>query len=279
MDKPNFSRNVATSAIRWAPVLLEPIPGSEERIVIAIAAVNESEVRCSQAIDPAIARAVFRNDRKYVADLIDIVTESLSAHLVHNKSLGQWPPPVEGVSLGSEQESRFSDIDELIRRAGSMSTVFHGEYFKPQSKDPKPVRWTDEFTSILINRNERLKDHLDVRVHLGRYDSPAQFTFLDASFAANLVTFSQSNLKRRVEQARAGLWNLSLLKDGPMLFRPERRELLAGIEFSDQTASANVREAIDEISDEASRRDVLVTELQSPEAVAEHILQYASAQA
>ena len=247
--------------------------------MIAIAAVNENEVRCSQTIDPAIARAVFRDDRKYVADLIDIVTESLRAHLDHNKSLGQWPPPVEGVSLGSEQESRFSDIDELVRRAGSMSTVFHGEYFKPQSKDPKPVRWTDEVTSILINRNERLRDHLDVRVHLGQYDSPAQFTFLDAFFAANLVTFSKSNLKRRVEQARAGLWNLSLLKDGPMLFRPERRELLAGIETSDQRASANVREAIDEISDEAARRDVLVTELSSPEAVAEHILQYASAQA
>ena len=279
MDKPNFSHNVKTSATRWAPVLLEPIPGSEERIVIAIAAINESEMRCSQTIDPAIARAVFRDDRKYVADLIDLVTESLGAHLKHNKSLGQWPPPVEGVFLGSEQESRFSDIDELVRRAGSMSTVFHGEYFRPQSKDPKPVRWTDEVSSILVSRNERLRDHLDVRVHLGQYDAPARFTFLDAFFAANLVTFSKSNLNRRVEQARAGLWNLSLLKDGPMLFRPERRELLAGIEYSDQTAGVNVREAIDEISDEASRRDVLVTELPSPEAVAEHILHYASAQA
>ena len=236
-------------------------------------------MRCSQTVDPAIARAVFRDDRKYVADLIDLVAESLRAHLKHNKSLGQWPPPVDGVSLGSEQESRFSDIDELVRRAGSMSTVFHGEYFKPQSKDPKPVRWTDEVTSILINQNERLRDHLDVRVHLGQYDSPAQFTFLDAFFAANLVTFSTSNLKRRVEQAWAGLWNLSLLKDGPVLFRPERRELLAGTELSDEPVSPNVREAIDEISDEASRRDVLVTELPSPEAVAEHILHYASAHA
>lgn len=279
MDKPSFSRNVETSATRWAPVLLEPIPGSEERFVIAIAAINESEMRCAQTIDPAIARAIFRDDRKYVADLIEIVTESLGAHLEHNRSLGQWPPPVEGVSLGSEQESRLSDLDELVRRAGSMSTVFHGEYFKPQSKDPKPVRWTEEVVSILVNRNERLRNHLEVRVHLGRYDSPAEFTFLDSLFAANLVTFSKSNLKRRVEQARAGLWNLSLLKDGPMLFRPERRELLAGTELPDQLESANVREALDEISDEASRRDVLVTELTSPQAVAEHILHYASAQA
>ena len=279
MDKPNFSPNADTPETRWAPVLLEPFPGSEERIVIAIAAVNEREVRCSQTVDPTIARAVFREDRKYVADLIDLVTESLSAHLKHNKSLAHWPPPVEGVCLGSEQESRFSDIDELVRRAGSMSTVFHGNYFEPQSKNPKPVRWADEVSSILIGRNERLKDHLNVRIHLGQYDSPAQFTFLDALFAANLVTFSKSNLKRRVEQARAGLWNLSLLKDGPMLFRPERRELLAGMEPSDQESSENVREAIDEISDEASRRDVLVTELPSPKAVAEHILRHASAQA
>ena len=126
---PGRGHTVETSSIQWAPVLLEPIPGSEERIIIAIAVVNEGEMRCTQTIDPAIARAVFRDDRKYVADLIDVVTESLSAHLEHNRPLGQWRPPVEGVSLGSEQESRFSDIDELVRRAGSMSTVFRRERF------------------------------------------------------------------------------------------------------------------------------------------------------
>ena len=276
MDKPNYSREAGKLATTWASVLLEPILGSQERIVIAIAAVSEEDARCSPMIDPAIVKAMFRDDRKYVGDLIALVTQSLKEHLAYNRSLKQWLPPVEGVFLGSEQQSVSSDIDELVRRAGSMSTVFHADYFKPQSRVPKPVRWTDEVVSILVNRDERLSDHLKVRVPLGGHDAPAEFTFLDPLFAANLVTFSKSNLRQRVEEARADLWSLSLLADGPFLFRPERRELLAGADFSDEPGNDNVREAIGEITDEASRRDVLVTELSSPEAVAEHILHHAS---
>ena len=260
---------------QWAPVLFQPIPGSEERVVIAIAAVDGTETRCMQTIDPSILNAVFRDDRRYVTDVIRLATQSLREHLTHNPSLAAWPPPMETVFLGSEQQTTSSDIDELVRRAGAMSTVFHADYFQAQSKVPKERQWTEEVLAILLERNERLSDHLQVRVPLGGHDAPAQFTFLNPSLAANLVTFSRSNLKRRLEQARADLWSLSLLADAPYIFRPQRRELLAGADSPKEGEDANVREAIDEIADEASRRDVLVTEFQTPGQVAEHILAYA----
>ena len=262
---------------RWAPVLLEPIPGSEERVVIAIAAVSEGEVRCSPTIDPATAGAVFRDDRRYVLDLIDLTTRSMREHLLHNPSLEAWPPPVESVFLGKEQETSASDVDEVVRRAAAMSSIFHAEYLRPQARTPKTTRWSDEVTALVTEQNERLTDHLSVKVHIGGHDAPAQFTFLNRYFAANLVTFSKANLKRRLEQARADLWTLSLLADGPFIFRPSRRELLTGAEFAGEAADAVVREAIDEIMDEGSRRDVVVTEFETPSAVAEHILTHAAA--
>lgn len=117
---------------RWAPVLLQPLPGSDERVVIAIAAVGERDTRCVQTIDPSIVAAAFRDDREYVTEMIQLVTRSLHEHLSHDPSLATWPPPVEGVFLGAEQEAMSSDIDELVRRAGAMSTVFCGDYFKPR---------------------------------------------------------------------------------------------------------------------------------------------------
>ena len=122
-----------------------------------------------------------------------------------------------------------------------------------------------------------MTDHLSVKVHLGGHDAPAQFTFLNRYFAANLVTFSKANLKRGLEQARADLWTLSLLADGPFIFRPSRRELLTGTEFARDAMDSAVREAIDEIMDEGSRRDVVVTEFETPSDVAEHILTHAVA--
>ena len=121
--------------IRWAPVLLQPIPGSDERMVIAIAAVAEDEARCMQTIDPSIVAAVFREDRKYVAEIVQLTIRSVREHLTYNRSLSAWPPPVEGVFLGTEQQTVSSDIDEVVRLAGAMCTVFHGERCKPPSEN------------------------------------------------------------------------------------------------------------------------------------------------
>ena len=263
--------------IRWAPVLLQPIPGSDERMVIAIAAVAEDEARCMQTIDPSIVAAVFREDRKYVAEIVQLTIRSVREHLTYNRSLSAWPPPVEGVFLGTEQQTVSSDIDEVVRLAGAMCTVFHGERCKPQAKTPRRRRWTEEVIAAILGENEGLRNHLTVRVPIGWHDAPAHFTFLNQSFAANLVTFSNSDLKGRIQQARADLWSLSLLVDGPYIFHPERRELLAGVEYSGEPADVKVREAIDEITDEAARREVIVTEFQTPREVAQHILAHAVA--
>ena len=272
LTKADYLDNEAVPT-RWATVSLQPMPGSNERIVVAVAAVNDNgETRCLRTIDPANVKAVFRDEHKYVSGLIDFVEDSLDTHLAHAQALENWAPPVEGVFLTAQQRAKAADIDEFVRRAASLSTIFYCDHLQPQPKAAKPRRWMDAIASILAARDERLCNHLEVRVPLGGHDAPATFSFLNPGFAANLVTFSQGNLKRRVEDARADLWSLSLLADAPYIFRPKRKELLAG---TDAEPEASVREAIAEIADEASRRDVLVTELATPEAVADHIVHHA----
>ena len=273
LTKANCSRSEAVPT-RWATVSLQPTPGSNEQIVVAVAAVNDAgETRCARTIDPAQLKTIFRDERHYVSDLIAFVADSLDAHLAHAQSLANWIPPTAGVYLGTVQQAKAADIDVLVRRAASLSSVFYSDHLQPQAAPPEP-RWINVVASILATKDERLCKSLNVRVPLGGHDAPATFSFLDSGFAANLVTFSQGRLKGRVEDARAGLWSLSLLADGPYLFRPERKELLAG---TGAKPEAEVTEAIAEISDEAARRDVLVTAFATPEAVVDHIVEHATA--
>lgn len=259
---------------QWATVLLQPLPGSAERVVVAVAAVSDNgETRCLRTIDPANVKAVFRDERHYVSDLIKFVTDSLEAHLAHAQSLDNWVPPVKGVALGVRQQGKAADMDDFVKGAASLSTIFYTDQLPRGAKAVKRRHWMDAVSAILATQDKRLCAHLDVRVPLGGHDAPATFSFLDAGLAANLVTFSQGNLRARIEDARAGLWSLSLLSDAPYIFRPERKELLAG---TDVESDARVREAVDEITDEAARRSVRVTKLATPEAVADHILEYAS---
>ena len=260
---------------RWATVLLQPLPGSGERVVVAVAAVGDNgETRCLRTINPASVKAIFRDEHHYVSQLIEFVTESLDVHLAHTRSLDNWVPPVEGVALGVRQQGKAADIDHFVRRAASLSTIFYSDQLQPGVTAARRRRWMDVVSVILETQNKRLCAHLDVRVPLGGHDVPATFSYLDSGLAANLVTFSRGNLKARIEDARAGLWSLSLLADAPYIFRPERKELLAG---TDGEPDARVREAVDEITDEAARRSVLVTKVATPEAVADHILEHASA--
>ena len=272
--KASYSRSEGVPT-RWATVLLQPLPGSGERVVVAVAAVSDNgETRCLRTIDPANVKAIFRDEHHYVSHLIKFVTDSLDVHLAHAQSLDNWVPPVEGVALGVHQQGKAADIDDFVRGAASLSTIFYSDQLQPRAAAAKRRRWLDDVSAILATQNKRLCAHLDVRVPLGGHDVPATFSFLDSALAANLVTFSQGNLKTRIEDARAGLWSLSLLADAPYIFRPERKELLAGM---DVEPDARVQEAVAEITDEAERRSVLVTKVATPEAVADHILEYASA--
>ena len=260
---------------QWATVLLQPLSGSGERIVVAVAAINDNgERRCLRTMNPAHAKAIFRDEHHYVSDLITFVTDSLDAHLAHAQSLANWEPPLEGVALGVLQQGNASDIDDFVRGAASLSTIFYSDQPQPRPTADRRPGWMEVVSAILATQNKRLCAHLDVRVPLGGHDAPATFSFLDSGLAANLVTFSHGNLKARVEEARAGLWSLNLLADAPYLFRPERKELLAG---TDGEPDAQVREAVDEITEEAARRSVLVTELATPQAAADHILEHAAA--
>ena len=272
-NKASYSHSEGVP-IQWATVLLQPLPGSGERIVVAVAAVSENgETRCLRTIDPAHAKAIFRDEHQYAADLISFVTDSLDAHLAHAKSLDDWEPPLEGVGLGVRQRGKATDIDDFLRRAASLSTIFYSDQLRSLARPARAPRWMEVVEAILATQDQRLCRHLDVRVPLGGHDAPATFSFLDSGLAANLVAFSQGNLKDRIQEARAGLWSLDLLADAPYLFRPERKELLAG---TDVEADARVREAVDEIAEEAARRSVLVTRLATPEEAADHIRQHAS---
>ena len=109
-------------------------------MVIAIAAVDKRDTRCVQTIDPSIVTTVFREDGEYVTEIIRLATQSLREHLSSDQSLATWPPPVEGVFLGAEQETMSSDIDELVRRAAPCRPCFAVTTSSPGHREGVPAQ-------------------------------------------------------------------------------------------------------------------------------------------
>ena len=102
---------------------------------------------------------------------------------------------------------------------------------------------------------------------------PITFTFLGSSLAANVVVLSSQRLALSMREARAHLWNLSLVADAPdLLIKPQRLELLAGV----REENARVRDAIEELDYEAKRRSVRVSRVESSEDAARRIIALAA---
>ena len=267
----------------WAPVLFEPIPGSDERLTIAVVSVNaDGDYRCQATINPKVAKAVFREGCGFVKDIVSVTIANCEAFLGTNRELKAWEPPLDGVFLGKVQDVEISSLDKLISYAAPFASFLYSEASKSQAKRPVQEgyrRWDTQVRSIILRANTKLEHNFNVRVYLGNHDVPALFTFLSPSFAANLTSLTPSNLKSQLEDARAKLWSLHLLADAPnYLFKPDVRELLAGVGVTqDHPKLPLVTEAVEELKDEAERRDIAVTRVDSAQKAAQHILDMAMA--
>ncbi len=262
----------------WAPVLFEPLPGSEERLTIAVAAVNaEGDYRCQATINPKALKTVFQGECGFVKGVVSVTISSCEAFLSSNQNLNAWEPPLDGIYLGKVQDVEISSLDELISFAAPFASFLYSETLDNQAKRPTDEgfrKWDAQVKSIILRANTQLEHNFNVRVYLGNHDMPALFTFLNPSFAANLTSLTPGNLKRQLEDARAKLWSLNLLADAPnYLFKPEVRELLAGVSVAqDHPKRGLVTEAVEELRDEAERRDIAVTQVNSAQTAAQHIL-------
>ncbi len=267
----------------WAPVLFEPIPGSEERLTIAVAAIDtEGDYRCQAIINPKVVKTVFQGTSGYVKDVVSVTIDSCESFLGSNGNLNAWEPPLDGVYLGKVQDVDISSLDELISFAAPFASFLYSESLDNQARSSVNEgfrKWDAQVKSIILSANMKLEHNFNVRVYLGNHDMPAFFTFLSPSFAANLTSLTPGNLKRQLEDARAKLWSLHLLADAPnYLFKPDVRELLAGVSVAqDHPKHALVTEAVEELRDEAGRRDIAVTQVKSPQTAAQHILERALA--
>ena len=261
--------------VSWAPVYFEPLPGSGERFTIAVCVIPEGrEPECIPSLQPSTVNKVFPEDRSFLRDAVEMVRESLQAYVRETNSFQGWRPPFDGVELGTPASGKTRNTSEFLDAALHLtSALYRPELQAKTTSKPKKANWTSSVRSLLIERDERMKPLVDARICLANIDLPSVFSFLSHSYAANLVSFA-GRLQETMREARAKAWSLDQLDQAPsILFRPECRELLAGIpNEGNQHESSKLQDCIDELRQEARRRNIQVLQFDQPEEAAEHIL-------
>ena len=270
--------------VHWAPLLIHPIADGPECFVAAIAAATETgESVCRRIVDGRRLKAMFRGGFPSLGAVIDVSVASLENHLkatvaqqhpVHASPLHRWSSPFQGVRLGEPNTIFVSKFSDAFARVALLCSAFGGEQLEATSfATPEASRWAEPVAAVVKKLRPQLSNSLNAQLRLSATEHAITFTFFGTSLAANVVVLSSQRMALSMREARAHLWNLSLLADAPdLLIKPARLELLAGV----REEGPQVGSAIEELALEAGRRAVSVSRVESSEDAARQIIAMAA---
>ena len=271
-------------AVHWAPLLIRPIADGPECFVAAIAAATETgETACHAVVNGRRLKAMFRDGFPAMGAVLDASIASLENHLRASapgrntfgvrRLFRSWTAPFEGVYLGDPNATYVVKFADVFLRASQQCSAFSVDSPDAASlAKPEARRWSKPVAEVVKGLKPQLSGHLNAELRMTTAH-PITFTFLGSSLAANVVVLSSQRLALSMREARAHLWNLSLVADAPdLLIKPQRLELLAGV----REENARVRDAIEELDYEAKQRSVRVSRVESSEDAARRIIALAA---
>lgn len=277
MSQPNadFPSHCSLQEVKGATLFIDPNPGSGERIAMAVALIDAlGVVRCWPTLTPKRFRSVFGSEREGLLDAAHFALSSVERHLSNGGTLEQWQSPLVGIYLDSPRNYYAADVDDLRRVAlGAVSAFFNADQPGDASDDHSGSGVKEEPVGYVIRTlKPSLERFVNRAAFLGSTPYETRFTFLSPTFAANYVRLAPKSIRQAMTRAKAGLWDLSLLKDAPnMLFKPEVRELIASVAET-ELADVETRDALRELIREAELRGVPVIQVRSSREAAERIV-------
>lgn len=201
-----------------APVYLEPIVGSGERITIAAVAIQGNEYRVEPTIPFSVLECAFGSNAKVFQNQVKTIISSLKGHLKTRRPLETWQPVYAGASLGSISEAIASSQSQALNHVITLcSALGHLSATAEELEDQPNMRTDRALTSwvakikqeITVVRRSLPMAQFNAQVRVVHGDI-VRFGFVHNDYIANfgLVTAEGSRLSQRSKEIKAKLWDL-----------------------------------------------------------------------
>lgn len=260
------------------PIYFEPMMGSGERLTIAVGAVSEdgklNDVR--QVIRPNVLECMYGKQAQGIQDFINIVVEDLRDSIHEGKAFSDWIPPLSGIFKGTERKEAADRWEDIFKHASLLHSSL-SEYIQ-KTADEKIEKWPLKIKHILERENPEIAKCINSRVKITQKGLPLQIGFFYNTYAANFGFLGglPSQVSGSMSFLRSKLWELNQIKQGTLLFAPEKTELILGEPYPQQSLtnrqSQRVIDAVEEIEFEAARMDIKIAKVKDANEAAFRIL-------
>ncbi|MCA9420420.1 MAG: hypothetical protein KC592_05350 [Nitrospira sp.] len=255
----------------WAPVYLEPIMHSGERIAIGVAGVSSTGERL---VVPTISESqltcIFGPEGSDLFNIVQIGLEDLKEFLDDSVELENWDSPLSGVQIGDTRKSLGDDLTSIlnlgIRRTASFAGYINGQRGSQSLELVKTYQseednWPKSIQDCVLRERLDFKGYFSQSVPLVQNARMTKFDFFGRKYVANfgkLIPKSKS-LSRLQNTAKAKLWDLVQLREDQFISNVSSFELILWRPREDDQAYSakemdDLNEAILELDGEAKKQ-------------------------
>lgn len=259
---PRLHRSVRA---RWAPVYLEPVMGSAERFVIAIAAVGQEGWHVEAANALHRLQCLYGSENgALIAEAVNTVLTELNYELAEgaNTVFHDWKAPISGAHLGPVRLGEGASLEEIARSwMRSMSSLYdrHGdrlELFEGEGAGVSEASNADRLPGLVYQYVQDVEPTLtrffrrDLLDERRRRNYGVSIDFAGSVVAANFGTLRAGRPAASVDFIKKRLWDLKVDREAEGGIAPRLHEMLVQVpDRYDPQVTERQQEAIEQAKD------------------------------
>lgn len=281
-----FPDNPSVSA-QWAPIYFEPIQGSGEQFVVAVAAQAENGASLVRStIDRKVLRCMYGASAEQIAGFIELLCESIEEHFAAGGQLLKWEAIAPNCNMGTQRVALGNDLDSILSQAcrltASLSKAMRMQEESGIDSSAASVEvdyWLQRVKRAVHARIPTLESRFNNSVRLNAEAPAVRIGYNGAHIVANFDALVPGRgLADRRQRAKARIVDLQIVRDVDkaltlresyelMLWVPSRRE-----PSYDERQIDDARSIFAELEEFGDRHELRVVSLADANAAAERIL-------
>lgn len=265
---------------RWAPLYLEPISGSGERITFAVVVMGpDGKAHVERLLRPDVLRLLYGPKAKHLLGMFDVAEQSVLAALTASIAVEL---PLQGFYMGEFRagmgQSRADLIEQGRVMAASLATRNVGEIAASDAEEDEKQTglWAQKVQQIVTTTAVDLaanfhREWKPVGRHL-----PARFGYFDGHYAAHFGVVRRDRPTGSIYHLKSRLWELASCNAGDLAGAVENRELLLfrpnpRSSSLDQAARKAINQVVDQVIADADQHRIFVLHTHDVQKAANHL--------
>lgn len=282
---------------KWAPILLEPIAGSPERLVVGCAVVSDADFHLEPANCLARLNCLYGSKADGVAFAVELATKVIQENLASKglQALTENQSPLSGICIGSIREAEGESLRAIAQdwmsvlsslysvEAHMDSSLAETEVVEVQARKPAdrlPSLVLEQITEMDIS----LAKHFSPRIIEGRIRRRSAAHKIDIDFkgdrlVANFATLQAHKITPAIGNMKQRLFDLKVDREENHFGGTGREhELIIQVPPSDdpqvtEKQLKRLSSEFDGLMEHADKLSLRLREFNTPKQIGEHIIQ------